>query len=172
MPSATIKKMAKKSGKSIEEVERLWDKAMDIAKKKGLQDPAILIPYAMGVLKKMVSVKEAYDDLNSSYKIRSEPKNSSSIIFKRDQYLRKRNEKDKKRKKSFKKVDEALVEMEVALLEGSQYEFRVNNNKLEYKFSGKWVGGPKAFLLFRKQFNIPAAVDKNTILQKAKKMTR
>lgn len=109
MPSSIIKSFAKKTGKSIEEVESLWDKAQKIAQKKGLsKDPDSFFAFATGVLKRMLKLEknlnkdpedlvEGYMD-GTSHRIRSEPIGSASTIFKRDKFLRRRSEKDKKKK--------------------------------------------------------------------------
>ena len=108
MPNSIIKSFAKKSGKSIDEVEALWDKAKKIALKNGLPEGTdAFYAYVSGILKKMLKVESKLntdpEDLLEDYtsgtkwRLRSEPMNSSSTIFKRDTFLRRRSEKDKKK---------------------------------------------------------------------------
>lgn len=56
MPSNVVKSFAEKTGKSEEEVEKLWDKAKDIAKKEGEEEN---YAYITGVLKKMLGLNES-----------------------------------------------------------------------------------------------------------------
>ena len=170
MPNSIIKSVSKKTGKSIAEVEKLWDKAVKAAAKQMPKDSDQFFAYAAGILKKMASVNEAYDDLNSKHRLRSKPKNDMSKIFKRDQYLRDRDKKDKERKKKMKKTDKKLKSLEESLL--LENDFRLHNKEIQYKFSGKWVGGPKAVFLFRKQFNVPAAFSKQDTINMAKKLLK
>lgn len=60
MPSDVIKSFAKKSGKSEEEVEKLWKEAKAKAEEQGLEDEK-MYAYATAILKKMVGLDEAYD---------------------------------------------------------------------------------------------------------------
>ena len=59
MPANIIKSFADKSGKTEAEVEKLWDKAVKMAK----EDPKVDddYAYAVGILKKMLSIKENVD---------------------------------------------------------------------------------------------------------------
>lgn len=59
MPNSLIKSFAKKSGKTIPEVEKLWNKAQDMAKEKGLEDDN-MYAYIVGILKKMLSIEEDF----------------------------------------------------------------------------------------------------------------
>jgi len=59
MPNSLIKSFAKKSGKTIPEVEKLWNKAQDMAKEKGLEDDN-MYAYTVGILKKMLSIEEDF----------------------------------------------------------------------------------------------------------------
>lgn len=55
MPNNIVQSFAKKSGKSIDQVEKLWQKAKAIAAEEGhVEDYA----YITGILKKMLSIKE------------------------------------------------------------------------------------------------------------------
>lgn len=62
MPSNIVKSFAKKSDKSIKQVEKMWDEAQDIVKK---QNPKIkksskkYYPLVVGVLKKMLKLNES-----------------------------------------------------------------------------------------------------------------
>lgn len=59
MPNNIIKSFAERSGKPIKDVERLWDKAKEIAKTEVHQEE---YDYIVGVLKKMLSLNEgSYD---------------------------------------------------------------------------------------------------------------
>ena len=61
MPSAVVKSFAKKSDKSVKQVEKLWDEAQAIVKK---QNPKIkksskkFYPLVVGILKKMLKLNE------------------------------------------------------------------------------------------------------------------
>lgn len=59
MPNSLVQSFAKKSGKSLEEVEKLWNKVEDIAKEKGLEDE-YMYAYTVGILKKMLSISEDF----------------------------------------------------------------------------------------------------------------
>ena len=68
MPSPLIKSFAKKSGKSEDEVERLWNKAEDIVKKEyeKTKDDDSFYPILVGILKKMLKIEESsFDKLYS-----------------------------------------------------------------------------------------------------------
>lgn len=58
MPAPVIKSISKKSSKSTKELEKLWDKAVDMAKKKDFPDDVVMYKYATGILKKMAGVSE------------------------------------------------------------------------------------------------------------------
>ena len=60
MPNATVKSFAEKSGKSIEEVEELWDKAKSIADKlKHVdKDSEQYYVYVTGSLKRMLNIED------------------------------------------------------------------------------------------------------------------
>ena len=55
MPSSIIKSFAKNSGKSLKEVETLWQKAKDIAKEEGRDEE---YDYIVGILKRMLKLNE------------------------------------------------------------------------------------------------------------------
>lgn len=61
MPNALVKKYADLTGKDVEVVEDLWDKAKSIAKAEGRhpKDDAFY-PYVVGILKRMLSINEDY----------------------------------------------------------------------------------------------------------------
>jgi hypothetical protein len=56
MPSTLIKNYAKESGKPINEVEKLWQKAKTIAKKKFATKDSEYYAYTVGILKNMLSI--------------------------------------------------------------------------------------------------------------------
>jgi hypothetical protein len=56
MPANTVKSFAEKTGKSVQEVEKLWDKAKTIAADAG---EAENFAYITGILKKMLGLNEA-----------------------------------------------------------------------------------------------------------------
>lgn len=60
MPNATIESFAKQSGKSIKEVEGLWDKAKDIADKLDYleKDSDKYYAYVTGTLKRMLNIED------------------------------------------------------------------------------------------------------------------
>ncbi len=55
MPANTVKSFAEKTGKSVAEVEKLWDKAKELAKEAG---EAENFAYITGILKKMLNLNE------------------------------------------------------------------------------------------------------------------
>ena len=55
MPANLIKKLAKEKGKTVEEVEVLWDKAKEVAKEHGHDKNWA---YIVGILKKMLGIEE------------------------------------------------------------------------------------------------------------------
>lgn len=58
MPNNIVKSFAKKSGKSIDEVEALWDKAVKLAVKKGLvKDTGAFFAYVTSTIKKMIKLE-------------------------------------------------------------------------------------------------------------------
>lgn len=59
MPSAVVKSFAKQTGKSVKDVEKLWDKAKKEASKMGRKDD---YAYITGILKNMLGINESYSD--------------------------------------------------------------------------------------------------------------
>lgn len=59
MPNSVIKSFAKKTGKTVSEIESLWDKADTIAKDKGISD-SDKYAYIVGILKNMLSIDEDF----------------------------------------------------------------------------------------------------------------
>ena len=59
MPNSIIKSFSKRTGKSVDDVERLWDKAQTIAKDNGLSDER-MYSYTVGILKKMLNIDEDF----------------------------------------------------------------------------------------------------------------
>ena len=58
MPANIVKSFAMKSGKSEKEIERLWDKAISIAKEDGRkEDDENFYPFVVGILKKMLKME-------------------------------------------------------------------------------------------------------------------
>jgi len=57
MPIDVIKSFSKKTGKSVNELEKLWKKAKAIAKEEGHEEE---YDYIMGIFKKMIGIKEHY----------------------------------------------------------------------------------------------------------------
>lgn len=59
MPSNIIKSFASKSGKSEDEVEKLWNKAKSIANDDGRdENDDDFYPYVTGILKNMLGIEE------------------------------------------------------------------------------------------------------------------
>lgn len=58
MPNNIVKSFAQKTGKSEAEVEKLWDQAKAEAEKADVDD---VYAYTVGILKKMLSIKENVD---------------------------------------------------------------------------------------------------------------
>lgn len=63
MPSNIVKSFAKKSNKSEQEVEELWDKAKSIAAESGHKED---YDYIVGILKKMLKINESFIDFLNS----------------------------------------------------------------------------------------------------------
>ena len=113
MPNSVVKSFSRKTGKSIDEIERLWDKSVEIAKKKGLaKDSDRFFAFVVGILKRMLKLQKKEDLLKDDaeailegymdgtpHRIRQTPINSTSKIFKRDSFLNQRKERDKKKDK-------------------------------------------------------------------------
>ena len=58
MPSNLIKSFAEKTGKTEQEVEKLWNKAKTIALEKMKETEEGFYAYVTGILKKMLSIEE------------------------------------------------------------------------------------------------------------------
>lgn len=56
MPTPIIKTFAKETGKSLAEVEKLWDESKELAKQKGLDDN---YAYIVGILKNKLGIGES-----------------------------------------------------------------------------------------------------------------
>ena len=66
MPASNIKALARKSGKSEKEVEKMWDEAKKIATEtlgKGKEDTDQYDAYVTGIVKNMLGLKEATLDI-------------------------------------------------------------------------------------------------------------
>lgn len=63
MPTPYVKKIAKDTGKSVAELERLWDRAKEEAAKAGHKND---YAYIMGIFKRMAGIAEAYVRLAAS----------------------------------------------------------------------------------------------------------
>ena len=118
MSNSLIKSLAKKFGKPIVEMERLWNKAVESSRKRGLSgNPSQFLSYTKSVLKRLIKKEEEeekkikvllldpedlvelYSDGDTPHRIRSEPIGSSSTIFKRNKFLKRRDDRDKKKGK-------------------------------------------------------------------------
>lgn len=76
MPTPTVKSFAKKSGKSVSEVEKLWNDIKDGAKKKYKGDR--LYSYVTGTLKKILKINESkFDSLFESIMTEMELENKT-----------------------------------------------------------------------------------------------
>lgn len=67
MPTPVMKSLAKRAGKAVKEVERLWNKAKTLAAEKGIaQTSKKYYPYAMGILNNMLGLAEnkLVDEIN------------------------------------------------------------------------------------------------------------
>lgn len=62
MPNNVIKSFAKKSGKSVDEVEKKWNRAKAIAAEKGHNED---YDYIVGILKNMLDLNECQNDIHS-----------------------------------------------------------------------------------------------------------
>lgn len=110
MSNSLLRTISKQTGRSLEEVQSGIKKASKV----GLsQNSTEFMKYLMAYLKKLPkkesllrsdpeTLLELYTD-GTPHRIRSEPMNSASTIFKRDKYLKRRNEKDKNKVVSGKK---------------------------------------------------------------------
>ena len=58
MPAEVVKSFANKTGKSVQEVEKLWNKAKEIATKEGIPKKGFFA-FVTAVLKKMLGIKES-----------------------------------------------------------------------------------------------------------------
>ena len=56
MPADLVKSFAEKTGKSVQEVEKLWDTAKELADKAGHKED---YAYITGILKKMLKLDES-----------------------------------------------------------------------------------------------------------------
>lgn len=65
MPNSVIKSYADKTGKSVAELENLWDKAKEAAKEQGRTDD---YAYITGIFKNMAGVKENYQRYEKVFK--------------------------------------------------------------------------------------------------------
>ena len=65
MPSSIVKSFAAKSGKSVADVEKLWDKAKKVAANAGRKED---YPYITGILKKMLKL-ESFESTNTDTNI-------------------------------------------------------------------------------------------------------
>jgi hypothetical protein len=59
MPSNIVKSFAKKTNKSEQEVEKLWNKSKQIAVDSGHKED---YEYIVGILKKMLKINESFRD--------------------------------------------------------------------------------------------------------------
>jgi len=67
MPANIVKSLAKKAKKTVDEVEKKWNKAKEIAKKEDQEDN---YAYITGILKKMLGIKsfnERYEEIMSQF---------------------------------------------------------------------------------------------------------
>ena len=55
MPATVIQSFSKKTGKSVEELEKLWKKAKKVAEEQGRKDD---YAYIVGIFKKMLGIEE------------------------------------------------------------------------------------------------------------------
>ena len=83
MPVKSLEVIAKKSGLSIDKVEKYWDKAKKIAKEKFKETDDAFWPYVMGILKRMAGVSEmkAAERLLEKFKVNEEVTVSSKDII-------------------------------------------------------------------------------------------
>jgi hypothetical protein len=112
MASAQLKALSEKTGKSMEEVEKLWDKAKTIVSKEYKdvskeKDSDKYYSLVMGVLKKSLGVKESFIDMIDAEMIQldeimHEKKKEKSEDDEEDEEV----EDEKKEKKSPKKDDD------------------------------------------------------------------
>jgi len=62
MPASIVTTFAKTTGKTVPSVEKLWDKAKDIAAKNGHKED---YEYITGILKKMLRIEQAEDTVGT-----------------------------------------------------------------------------------------------------------
>ena len=110
MPNNIVKSFAKKTGRPESEIEELWDKALDLAKKRGIPKKSEdFYAFIVGILKRMLKMEslltdhpaaivEGYMD-GTRHRLRQTPINNTSKIFKRDSFIKRREDRDKKKKK-------------------------------------------------------------------------
>lgn len=59
MPNAVVKKYAEKTGKSVAEVEKVWDEAKEQTKDKFKEDDPSFWAYVNGIVKKRLGLSES-----------------------------------------------------------------------------------------------------------------
>lgn len=81
MPNDVVKAMAKKSDKSVEKAEELWDKAKEQAAEQGHEEE---YDYIMGIFKRMMGLDEAHDRTakqnNAPFMIYTRDRNKDQIV--------------------------------------------------------------------------------------------
>ena len=79
MPNNIVKSFAKKSGKSVKEVEKLWKKAEAIAKEEGISKKSFY-SYITGTLKNMLNLKEENMSFKDFYNTKYITEASSFLV--------------------------------------------------------------------------------------------
>jgi hypothetical protein len=75
MPNNIVKSYSKKTGRTVEEIEKLWNKALTLSKKsksRKKKGKKSIYRYSVGILKKMLSLKENFSFFIDRLKILSE----------------------------------------------------------------------------------------------------
>lgn len=67
MPNSIVKSFADKTGKTVQEVEKLWDGAKELAKKDGRKESdKDFYPYVTGILKNMLKLESVTDSVDEA----------------------------------------------------------------------------------------------------------
>jgi len=105
MPANIIKPFADKSGKSEEEVERLWKKAKQIAVDDGrAEEDENFYPYVVGILKKMLNIESSMANITTtSVGNAATPGGSANFAFRMGTHRDKEKKKEEEWRKFLKK---------------------------------------------------------------------
>ena len=102
MPSNIVKSFSDKTGKSEEEVERLWKKAQGLAIDNDIdKDSESFYPYVVGILKRMLKIEDDELDEEPSITTSTVGGSAQSHLFHKKVGNKKDDEEAKKKMKKF-----------------------------------------------------------------------